>query len=146
LIKKNINKNVKIHTYHVDLMGEKLSYILTKSWIIAEQMGIEEKIMLPIFNGIQDTHEIKNISSIKKLFKTKAGINENTFNNFWNSLTIEMLIQKQNKNIKKCELKHVPTMLINGKYIIDYSNIEEIFKDNFSQKYIRLIQFLIKKK
>lgn len=109
-------------------------------------MGIEEKIMMPMFNGVQKTHIINDLNSVKRLFKEKAGVDKNTFNNFWNSITIEILIQKQNKNIKKCELKHVPTMLINGKYIIDYSNIEEIFKDNFSQKYISLIQFLIQKK
>jgi len=146
LIKKNFNKNIKIHTYHVNLIKGKLSYILTKSWIIAEQMGIEEKIMIPVFSGVQETHTINTINSIRQLFKKKAGIKESIFDNFWNSITIDILVQKQNQDIKKCKLEHVPTMLINGKYIINYSNIEDIFKDNFPQKYIKLIKFLIKKK
>ncbi|MCU4136807.1 DsbA family protein [Buchnera aphidicola (Sitobion miscanthi)] len=146
LIKKNIKKNMNIQKYHVNFLGGKLSSILTKSWIIAQQMGIEEKIILPIFQGIQDTHTINNIDSIKKIFKKKAGISEHQFNIFWNSLTLKILLQKQEKDIQKSNLDHIPTMLINGKYVIDYSNIEEIFKHHFSKKYIKLIQFLTNKK
>ncbi|AEO08768.1 thiol:disulfide interchange protein DsbA precursor [Buchnera aphidicola str. Ak (Acyrthosiphon kondoi)] len=146
LIKNNIKKNIKTETYHVDFFGGKLSSILTKSWIIAQKIGIEKKIVLPIFKGIQETHTINNIHNIKKIFKKEGGISENKFNDFWNSLTLKILVKKQKKEIKKFNLENVPTMLINGKYVIDYSKIEEIFKDDFSQKYIKLIQFLINKK
>ncbi|QCO70979.1 DsbA family protein [Buchnera aphidicola] len=146
LIKNNVKKNVSVQIYHVNFLGGTLSSILTKSWIIAQQIGIEKKIILPIFEGIQKTHTINNLNNIKKIFEKEAGVNESTFNNFWNSLTLKILVQKQNQDIKKFNLEHIPTMLINGKYIIDYSNIEEIFKDSFSQKYIKLIQFLLNKK
>ncbi|QCI17817.1 thiol:disulfide interchange protein [Buchnera aphidicola (Acyrthosiphon lactucae)] len=146
LIKNNIKKNISFQIYHVNFLGGKLSSILTKSWIIAQQIGIEKKIALPIFKGIQETHSINNLNNIKKIFKKEAGVNESTFNSFWNSLTLKILVQKQKKDIKKSHLENIPTMLINGKYLIDYSKIENIFKDNFSQKYINLIQFLINKK
>ncbi len=146
LIKKNMNKNINIQTYHVNFLGGKLSYILTKSWIIAQQINIEEKIMLPMFKGIQETHTINNINNIKQLFKKEAGVDESKFNKFWNSLALKILVQKKNKDIEKSHIDHVPMMLIKGKYIIDYSKLEDIFKDNFSKKYIRLIQFLIDKK
>lgn len=100
LIQKNIHKNIKIQTYHVNFLGGKFSHILTKSWIIAQQIGIEEKIMLPIFKGIQETHTIQNLDGIKKVFKIVAGINENQFNNFWNSLTLNMLIKKKTKILR----------------------------------------------
>lgn len=109
-------------------------------------MGIEDKIILPIFEGIQKNHTIYDINSIKNLFKEKLNINKSLFDKFWNSLTIELLIKKQEKNIKKSHLNEIPTMIINGKYNINYSNIEKIFKENFNQKYIELIKFLNKKK
>ncbi|QIQ42001.1 MAG: thioredoxin domain-containing protein [Buchnera aphidicola (Microlophium carnosum)] len=146
LIKNNIQKNINIQRYHVNFLGGKISYILTKSWIIAQKIGIEKKITLPIFKGIQETHTINNINNIKKIFKKEAGVSENKFNSFWNSLTLKILVQKQKKDIQKVGLEHIPIMLINGKYIIDYSKIEDMFKDSFSQKYIKLIQFLINKK
>jgi thiol:disulfide interchange protein DsbA len=145
LIKNNINKNINIQTYHVNFFGGELSYILTKSWIIAEQIGIEEKIVLPIFKAIQETHTINNIDSIKKIFKQYGGVSEKKFNSFWKSLTLNILVQKRNKDVEKSKLDHVPTMLIHGKYIINYSQIENAFKNNFSEKYIELIQFLINK-
>ncbi|QCI21145.1 thiol:disulfide interchange protein [Buchnera aphidicola (Hyperomyzus lactucae)] len=143
---KSLIKNINVQTYHVNFFGGELSHILTKSWIIAEQIGIEEKIVLPIFKAIQETHTINNIDSIKKIFKKDGGVSEKKFNNFWNSLTLKILVQKKNKDVEKSNLDHVPTMLIHGKYIIDYAKIENAFKENFSQKYIELIQFLIKKK
>ncbi|QCI16093.1 DsbA family protein [Buchnera aphidicola] len=146
LIKNNINKNINIQTYHVDFLGGKLSKILTKSWIIAEQIGIEEKIIIPIFKGIQETHTINNINNIKKIFKQEGKVNKKTFNRFWNSLTIKVLVQKKNKDVKKSHLNHVPTMIINGKYIINYSTIENSFKDHFAEKCVKLIRFLIHKK
>ncbi|AHG59965.1 DsbA family protein [Buchnera aphidicola] len=145
LIKKKINKNIKIKTYHVNFLGGKFSHILTKSWIIAQKIGIEEKIMLPLFEGIQKNHTIQDLDSIKKLFKKEAGINENQFNSFWNSLTLNILVQKKNEDIKKYQLNYVPTMLINRKYIIDYSVLQNRFQDNFAKKCIELIKFLINK-
>ncbi|QCI24477.1 thiol:disulfide interchange protein [Buchnera aphidicola (Muscaphis stroyani)] len=145
IIKNNIDEKIDIKTYHVDFLGGKFSYILTKSWIIAQQMGIEEKIIIPIFNGIQQTHQVNDINDIKEIFKEKAGINNQTYQKFWNSFSIKVLIQKNNQEIKKIKLKHVPTTIINGKYIINYSKLEENFKYNFSENYINLIKFLIKK-
>ncbi|KAF0748748.1 5'-3' exonuclease [Aphis craccivora] len=48
-------------------MRGELGKTLTKIWIIAEQMGVEEKIIIPIFKGIQETHTLKNIDNIKKI-------------------------------------------------------------------------------
>ncbi|QCI20561.1 thiol:disulfide interchange protein [Buchnera aphidicola (Brachycaudus cardui)] len=146
LIKKNIHPNIKIKKYHVNFLGGKFSYILTKSWIIAQQIGIEEKIILPLFKGIQDTHTIKDIDSIKKLFQKEAGIDENQFNSFWNSIALNILVKKNNQNVEKSHLNYVPTMIINKKYIINYSALENKFKKKFSRKYIELIKFLINKK
>ncbi|QCI23949.1 thiol:disulfide interchange protein [Buchnera aphidicola (Macrosiphoniella sanborni)] len=146
LIKKKLTQNIQIKKYHVNFLGGKLSLILTKSWIIAQQMGVEEKIILPIFKGIQETHTIHNINNIKKIFKKEAGISENKFDNFWNSLTLNILLKKINLDIKKSDLDHIPVMLINGKYIVDYAKLETIFQENFSKKYIALINFLINKK
>ncbi|QCI18957.1 DsbA family protein [Buchnera aphidicola] len=146
LIQKKIDKHISIKTYHVDFLGGELGEILTKTWIIAEQMGVEEKIIMPIFQGIQETHTINNIDNIKTIFLEKTGISIKKYNQFWNSFVIHMLIQKNKNDIKKVQLNYVPTMLINGKYIIEYSKLEMLFKKNFSKKYIQLIKFLLFKK
>ncbi|QCI17239.1 thiol:disulfide interchange protein [Buchnera aphidicola (Aphis helianthi)] len=146
LIRKKIDKNISIKTYHVSFLGGEFGKILTKTWIIAEQMGVEEKIIMPIFKGIQETHTINNINNIKKIFIKKTGISVEKYNQFWNSFFIHILIQKNNNDINKIQLNYVPTMLVNGKYIIEYSTLEELFKKNFSTKYIQLVRFLLLKK
>ncbi|CAL4324934.1 Thiol:disulfide interchange protein DsbA [Buchnera aphidicola (Protaphis terricola)] len=146
LIKKKKNKNINIKTYHVNFLGGKLGKILTKAWIVAEQMGVEDKIIIPIFQGIQETHTIQNVDNIKKIFLKNTSISIKKYNQFWNSFFIKILIQKHNDDIKKAKLNFIPTMLINGKYIIEFSKLEVLFKNNFSKKYIKLINFLLKNK
>ncbi|AYN24649.1 DsbA family protein [Buchnera aphidicola] len=146
LIKNKLNKKTKIQTYHVNFLGGTFSKKLTKIWIIAQQMKVEEKIMIPIFKEIQDNNTVSNISKIKNIFLKKTGINSDQYNQFWNSFTIKTLIKKNDNDIKKIKLNHVPSMIINGKYIIDYYKLEMIFKKQFSKKYIKLINFLLSKK
>lgn len=143
LIRKKINKNISIKTYHVNFIGGEFGKTLTKIWIIAEQMGVEEKIIIPIFKGIQETHTLKNIDNIKSIFLEKTGISLEKYNQFWNSFVIKILIQKNNNDVKKTQLSYVPAILINGKYTIKYSQLEMFFKKNFSKKYIELIKFLL---
>ncbi|QIQ41438.1 MAG: thiol:disulfide interchange protein [Buchnera aphidicola (Aphis urticata)] len=146
LIRKKINKNISIKTYHVNFLGGDLGKILTKIWIISEQMGVEDKIIMPIFQGIQETRTINDINDIKNIFLQKTGISIHQYNQFWNSFFIKILIQKNNHDIKKAKLDYVPAMLINGRYTVKYSTLEMLFKNNFSSKYIALIKFLLLKK
>ncbi|ALD15363.1 thiol:disulfide interchange protein [Buchnera aphidicola (Aphis glycines)] len=146
LIRKKIHQNIRIKTYHVNFLGGELGKILTKVWIIAEQMGVEEKIITPIFQGIQESHTLNNINDIKAIFLKKTGVNINKYNQFWNSFFIKVLIQQNNNEIKKTNLNYVPAMLINGKYTIQYSKLEMLFKNHFSNNYIKLIKFLLLKK
>ncbi|AAM67960.1 DsbA family protein [Buchnera aphidicola] len=146
LIKNKIDKKIKIQTYHVNFLGGEFSKILTKIWIIAQKMKVEEKIMMPIFKEIQENNTISHTSNIKNIFLQKTGINKDQYNKFWNSFTIKMLIKKNDNDINKIKLNHVPTMIVNGKYVIDYYKLEKIFKTNFSKKYIKLIKFLLSKK
>ncbi|UPT14769.1 DsbA family protein [Buchnera aphidicola] len=145
LIRKKINQNIKIKTYHVNFLGGELGEILTKTWIIAEQMGVEEKIIIPIFKGVQESHTLNNIDDIRAIFLEKTGISIRKYDQFWNSFLVKILVQKNNKEIKKIDLNYVPAMLINGKYTIKYSKLETLFKNHFSKNYIELIKFLLLK-
>lgn len=144
-IKNIIKKHVKIQRYHVNFLGGKLSYILTKAWIMAQKIGIEDKIIMPIFIGIQKNNTIHNLQNIKTIFFQEAQINEEEYNKLWNSFTLKILVEKSNQDIIKCQLNRVPSILINGKYIIEYSKLEKYFKHNYLKKYMQLIEFLLKK-
>jgi len=146
LIKNKIDKKVEVQNYHVNFLGGEFSKILTKMWIISQQMKVEEKIIMPIFKEIQENNTINNASNIKDIFLKETGISNDEYNKFWNSFSIKILIQKNDNDIKKIQLDHVPNMIINGKYNIDYYKLETIFKKNFSKKYIKLVNFLLLKK
>lgn len=146
LIKSNIDKKITIQNYHVNFLGGELSYTLTKIWIIAQKMKVEDKIIMPIFRGIQENNTINNADDVKSIFLKNTGISQKKYNEFWNSFTIKILIKKNDNDIKKVKLNHVPCMIINGKYIIDYSKLELFFKEKFNKKYIKLINFLLLQK
>ncbi|CAL4324182.1 DsbA family protein [Buchnera aphidicola] len=136
------DKNIIFHSYHVNFFGGKLSTLLTKAWIMAKYLRLEEKIMIPFFKAVQETHTIKNEDSIRALFIKETNISVNQYNKLWNSSIINTLVQKQEKYINKIPLDHVPAVIIQGKYILDYYLLEKSFKDDFVTKYISLLKFL----
>lgn len=147
---KNLIKNIytlhlKKYSYHINFSGDKFGEELTKSWIMAQQMKIEEKILMPIFEGIHKSHTIKNINDIKKIFLEKSKISENQYNKFLNSFSIQILTNKNNNKIKKMNINRIPVILINNKYLIDYYKLEFYFKKEFSKNFLKLIYFLLLK-
>lgn len=142
LIKNNKGKNITFRSYHVNFLGGKLGTALTKAWIMAQFLGLEEKITLPFFKAIQETHTIKNEDSVRALFIKETKISVDQYNKLWNSFTINMLVQKQEKYIQKISIDYVPAVIIQGKYILDYSLLENIFKEDFTHQYINIIKFL----
>lgn len=82
LIKSNIDKKITIQNYHVNFLGGELSYTLTKIWIIAQKMKVEDKIIMPIFRGIQENNTINNADDVKSIFLKNTGISQKNIMNF----------------------------------------------------------------
>ena len=67
-------KDVKLTRYHVDFLGGDFGPIVTHAWAVAMALGVEDKVVDPIFDGLQKSQTIVDQASLKAAFIKAAGI------------------------------------------------------------------------
>lgn len=107
--------------------------------------GIEDKISVPLFEGIQKTQTIKTDADIRKVF-IDAGVKPEEYDAAWNSFVVKSLVAQQEKAVADLQLQGVPAMYVNGKYIVNMQGMDISSMDVFVQQYVETIKFLIDKK
>ncbi|WWO99690.1 MAG: DsbA family protein [Candidatus Dasytiphilus stammeri] len=135
--KKNSSK-FKIFKYHVGFTTEN-EKILTQAWSIAIALGIEQRTILPIFEII-----IKNNLSYNNLCKvfTNLGISKRDYYYLWNSYYIRLLSFKQAQLANRIGINTVPTIVIDGKYVINNEVITIFSNKKNLQQYNKIITYL----
>lgn len=142
-IKESLPKDVKLTKYHVEFLGGDFGVLLTRAWSVAMVMGIEDKILDPIFDGLQKTQTIRDEESLKTAFVKAAGITQQSFDAAWDSFAVKALLSQQQRAVKDFKIDGVPTVFINGKYQINNSGLDSSSIANFSADYTNVTKFLL---
>ncbi|WP_343128471.1 hypothetical protein RJV14_01615 [Buchnera aphidicola (Kurisakia onigurumii)] len=134
-----------INSYHVNISDSYLEKILSKAWIIAKELHIENKVLIPIYTNIQEKKYIKNFSTLKNIFIKNSKIQSKIYDMYWNSISIEIRLKQEYDIIKKFHIIKIPTIYINQKYLLELNDIYQLPKKKFLEKQTRSINFLLKK-
>ncbi|WP_160118324.1 DsbA family protein [Buchnera aphidicola] len=118
IFNKNSLNNMNIRHYHV-IFNNNFDLSITQAWSIAIALNIENKVILPIFSGIQKVHTIYNKKTLKKTFIQYSDISPQMYDTLWDSLLIKKILLKQIQTSQLIQLKEIPTICINGKYVIN---------------------------
>ncbi|KOC87757.1 thiol:disulfide interchange protein DsbA [Winslowiella iniecta] len=145
-VKKNLPENVKVTKYHVEFLGGEMGKTVTQAWAVAMALGVEDKVTAPIFEGIQKTQTITNPASLKDVFVKAADIKPEEYDAAWNSFVVKSLVAQQEKAAADVDLRGVPAMFVNGKYMVNNGGLDTSSMDNFVQQYANVVKFLINKK
>ncbi|VFP80372.1 DsbA family protein [Candidatus Erwinia haradaeae] len=147
---QTVQKNFPIHSklikYHIINFGGDMGRSLTRAWAIAMMMGLEEKAILPIFEGILITKSIVDRASLKKVFVQSTGIQAEQYDTAWNSPVIDALCEQQGRVAQNIHLKGVPTIIIHGKYMVNGEELDTSSITTYVQQYADVVQFLLNKK
>ena len=146
-VKENLPKGVKFERNHVDFLraaSPKIQAMLTKSVVVAEQLGMDKKLVGALFNYLQVQRAvITSEKDIRNIFVLN-GVDGAKFDKLMKSFSVNSRAKSMKKSqdimAKKGALKGVPTIIVNGKYRI---NSQELDKNNFEQDYQNLIQHLL---
>jgi len=146
-VKKGLPEGVKFERNHVDFLraaSPKVQAMLTKSVVVAEQLGMDDKLVGAVFNYIQIQRAvITSEKDIRNIFVLN-GADGDKFDKLMKSFSVNSKAKSMKKHqdtmSKKGALKSVPTIIVNGKYRI---NQQELDKDNFEQDYQNLITYLL---
>ena len=145
-VKKNLPADIKLVKYHVDFLGGDMGPVVTQAWAVAMALGVEDKVTAPIFDGIQKTQTITDPASLKETFVKAAGISAADYDAAWNSFAVKALVAQQQKAAADVDLRGVPAMFVNGKYMVNNGGLDLSSMDNMVADYANVVKFLLSQK
>lgn len=145
-VKKNLPADTKVVKYHVDFLGGDFGPVVTHAWAVAMALGVEDKVTAPLFDGIQKTQTISDADSLKAAFINAAGISSQEYDAAWNSFAVKALVAQQEKAASDVDLRGVPAMFVNGKYMVNNGGLDTSSMDNFAAEYANVVKFLVSQK
>lgn len=142
-IEQNLPKNINFSKYHVNSLGN-LGKQLTHAWAVAIILGIEKKISPILFKAIQKKQSIHTAEDIRTIF-IQFGINAEEYDMAWNSTLVKSLVIKQEQAAQNLHLSEVPSIFINGKYMIQNDKLDISSINAYIQQFSELLNLLINK-
>jgi thiol:disulfide interchange protein DsbA len=142
-VKKVLPADVKLTEYHVDFLGP-LGQDMTHAWSVAILLNVQDKVKPLLFDAVQKKQTIKTADDIRNVF-INAGVNASDYDAAWNSFAVKSLTAKQQEMAKAVDLKGVPAIFINGKYMINPKGLKSDDLNSFVQNYADTVRFLITK-
>jgi thiol:disulfide interchange protein DsbA len=132
----------QLKQYHVSAFGP-LAKELSRAWAVAITLGVEKKLNLLLFDGIQKHRNLNTPEDIRQLF-IDAGIAASTYDSALNSFVVNSLITQQEQVIQEAKIWGVPALLVNRKYRVHPENfsVRNGFPEFMSQ-YLQLVKQLV---
>lgn len=143
-IKKNLPKDVKYAKYHVEFLGP-LGKQLTQAWAVAIALGVEDKVSPLMFDAVQKQQSVQTPDDIRKVF-IQAGVKGEEYDSALNSFVVKSLVVQQEKAAAELGLQGVPSVFVNGKYMVKNDGLDTSSQDMYVKQYSDVINFLSTKK
>lgn len=143
-VKKALPEGTKMTKYHVEFLGP-LGKQLTQAWAVAIALGVEDKITQPMFEAIQKTQTVQTPDDIRKVF-VNAGIAGEDYDAALNSFVVKSLVVQQEKAAEDLQLRGVPAIFVNGKYMVKNDGLDTSSMDVYVKQFADVVKFLTEKK
>lgn len=134
----------KMVKYHVNFLGP-LGKNLTEAWAVAIALGVEDKISPLMFDAVQKSQTVQKPEDIRKIF-ISAGVKGEDYDSALNSFVVKSLVVQQEKAAADLQLRGVPSLFVNGKYMVKNDGLDTSSMDVYVQQYTDVVKFLISKK
>jgi thiol:disulfide interchange protein DsbA len=146
-VHQKLPQGVKFERNHVDFLraaSPTIQQLLSKAVVVADQMGMQKKLMSAVFNYIQVQRAvITSEKDIRNIFVLN-GANGEEFDKLMASFSViskaNLMKKNQTKFSEKRALTGVPTLFVNGKYRINFQKLD---KNNFEQDLHDLVAYLL---
>ena len=144
--KKVLPDGVKLEKTHVDFMGHtstEIQFMLSKAHIIAEKTAIDKIFSAAVFKYLQtDRAKVNSENDVRKIFIASGGDGakfDKGMKNFSIISQAKRNKKTQDKLSQARQLTSVPTMVVNGKYLINAKFLDD---KNFFADYTALVAHL----
>ncbi|PTA74306.1 thiol:disulfide interchange protein DsbA [Serratia sp. Nf2] len=143
-VKKALPAGTKMTKYHVEFLGP-LGKQLTQAWAVAMALGVEEKVSPLMFEAVQKTQTVQTPDDIRNVF-VKAGVTAADYDAAWNSFVVKSLVVQQEKAAEDLQLRGVPAVFVNGKYMVKNDGLDTSSMDAYVKQFADVVKFLSQQK
>jgi len=146
-VKKSLPNGVTLKKNHVDFLpgaSRKMQQMLTKALIVAEKMELTEQHIGAIFKYIHVHRAVfTSLRDVRNVFILNGADGEK-FDQLMASDDVRIQAEEMRSNqdllASSGDLKSVPSIVVNGKYMI---HAHELNKENFVEDYNKLVKYLL---
>ncbi len=146
-IEKSLPTGTKLKKTHVDFMpaaSKDIQMMLSKGLVVAEKTGLAKRFNAEVFNYIQTKRAlVTSEDDVRKIYIASGG-NGKKFVQGMKSPLIKKVAETNKKTQDRLSkgryVKSVPTFVVNGKYVI---NSTELDRKNFVEDYKNIIAYLL---
>lgn len=143
-VKKALPAETKMTKYHVNFLGP-MGKQLTQAWAVSIALGLADKVSPLLFDGLQKTQTIQTPDDIRAVF-VKAGVSTEEYDSAWNCFVVKSLVVQQEKAAAELQLRGVPAMFVNGKYMVKYDGLDMSSMDAYTKQFADVVKFLLSQK
>lgn len=143
-VKKALPAGTKMTKYHVEFLGP-LGKQLTQAWAVAMALGVEDKVSPLMFEAVQKTQTVQTPDDIRNVF-VKAGVTAADYDAAWNSFVVKSLVVQQEKAAEDLQLRGVPAVFVNGKYMVKNDGLDTSSMDGYVKQFADVVKFLSQQK
>jgi thiol:disulfide interchange protein DsbA len=143
-VKKALPAGTKMTKYHVEFLGP-LGKQLTQAWAVAMALGVEDKVSPLMFEAVQKTQTVQTPEDIRNVF-VKAGVTAADYDAAWNSFVVKSLVVQQEKAAEDLQLRGVPAVFVNGKYMVKNDGLDTSSMDAYVKQFADVVKFLSQQK
>ncbi|MDR8478706.1 thiol:disulfide interchange protein DsbA [Serratia sp. IR-2025] len=143
-VKKALPAGTKMTKYHVEFLGP-LGKQLTQAWAVAMALGVEDKVSPLMFDAVQKTQTVQTPDDIRNVF-VKAGVTAADYDAAWNSFVVKSLVVQQEKAAEDLQLRGVPAVFVNGKYMVKNDGLDTSSMDAYVKQFADVVKFLSQQK
>ena len=143
-IRKNLPQGVKYAKYHAEFLGP-LGKQLTQAWAVAIALGVEDKVSPLMFDAVQKTQSVQTVDDIRKVF-IQAGVKGEDYDAALNSFVVKSLVVQQEKAAQDLNLQGVPSVFVNGKYMVKNDGLDTTTMDIYTKQFSDVVNFLATQK
>lgn len=143
-IRKNLPQGVKYAKYHAEFLGP-LGKQLTQAWAVAIALGVEDKVSPLMFEAVQKQQTVQNVDDIRKVL-IQAGVKGEDYDAALNSFVVKSLVVQQEKAAQDLNLQGVPSVFVNGKYMVKNDGLDTTTMDIYTKQFSDVVNFLATQK
>lgn len=143
-VKKALPAGTKMTKYHVEFLGP-LGKQLTQAWAVAMALGVEDKVSPLMFEAVQKTQTVQTPDDIRNVF-VKAGVTAADYDAAWDSFVVKSLVVQQEKAAEDLQLRGVPAVFVNGKYMVKNDGLDTSSMDAYVKQFADVVKFLSQQK